>query len=184
MAVAACSTHKTTEVSQALRLPAQESDNKFIAHDWTGDGPEDHVVLLPPKEGSDFHELAIIQGMPDEVTQPKILSVKNLVYAHSNPGASLELLPNHSFNISIDHTGIGRMATVQTFTISYRSGKFILSGYSFTEWDRIDPKTGGSCELNLLSGQGRRNGKKIRFSPVRKELQQIDGNYRPAACGI
>lgn len=163
------------------RLPAEidmELEHE-LTHDFNQDGIEDVIKLHPAAPKSDFNELVISLSNKKAFD---IISNKHLVYAHSNPGASLELLENGSFKILIDHSGVGRSASLREYTISFRHGKFVLSGITVSEYDRIDPEMGGSCDINLLTGEGEKNSKPIKTKVVKKELSELNYLWIPKEC--
>lgn len=173
-----CSTPKGLDPS---RLPAEvdmELDHE-LSYDFNHDGIEDVIKLLPAAPKSDYHELVISLSNKKEFN---IMTNRRLVYAFSNPGASLELLDNGSFKIMIDHSGAGRSASLREYTISFRHEKFVLSGLTVSEYDRIDPEAGGSCDLNLLTGDGERNSKPIRTKISKQDFALVSFDWIPKEC--
>lgn len=173
-----CSTPKGLDPA---RLPAEidmELEHELV-YDFNRDGIEDVVKLHPAADKSDYNELVISLSNKKAFD---IISNKHLVYAHSNPGVSLELLESGSFKIMIDHSGAGRSASLREYTISFRHGKFVLSGITASEYDRIDPELGGSCDLNLLTGDGERNSKPVKTKILKKELSLVNYDWVPKEC--
>lgn len=163
------------------RLPAQfevELEREIRA-DFNEDEVEDSVKLLPPREGQNYHALEITLSRGNSVE--KIVN-QTLVYAFANPGASLELLDNGSFKILIDHTGAGRSSSLREYTISYRHKKFVVSGVTVSEFDRVDPHLGGSCDMNLLTGKGERNSRPVKMKPVQLDLLSAHFDWLPKDC--
>jgi hypothetical protein len=150
-----------------------------LSFDFNQDGIEDVIKLHPAAPESDFNQLVISLSNKKEFD---IISNSKLVYAHSNPGASLELLENGSFKIMIDHSGAGRSASLREYTISFRHGKFVLSGITVSEYDRIDPELGGSCDINFLTGEGERNSKPIKTKILKKDLSTVSFDWLPKDC--
>ncbi len=103
-----CSTPKGLDPA---RLPANdEMELDTIIHDdLNNDEIEDTVKLLPAPDKSDYHVLEISLSQKDSLLK---IENKKLVYALSNPGASLENLDNGSFKVIIDHSGVGRSASL------------------------------------------------------------------------
>ena len=170
-----CSTPKGLDPS---RLPAQtdvELDREIVM-DFNDDEAEDSVKLLPAPEGSDYHVLDITVSTGEKFQNEK------LVYAFSNPGASLEELDNGSFKVIIDHSGAGRSASLREYTISYRDKRFILSGITVSEYDRIDPNLGGSCDINLLTGKGERNSRPVKIKGQKLDLSKVNFEWLPKEC--
>lgn len=168
-----CSTPKGLDPS---RLPAQMELEKEIAIDFNQDETEDSVKLLPAPEGSDYHVLEISVSNGEKYQNEK------LVYAFSNPGASLEELDNGSFKVIIDHSGAGRSASLREYTISYRDSRFVVSGITVSEYDRIDPNLGGSCDINLLTGKGERNSRPVKLRPQKLDLTKVSFEWLPKEC--
>lgn len=163
------------------RLPAEfEMElEKEIQVDLNHDNIEDSVKLLPGPENSDYHILEISLSHKNKFE--KFENTK-LVYAQANPGASLEAMDNGSFKILIDHSGAGRSASLREYTVSYRHNRFVLSGVTVSEYDRLDPELGGSCDINLLTGEGERNSKAIRVKIEKKDLSVADYKWLPKEC--
>lgn len=178
LVLASCSSYKGLDPS---RIPAQDEPvmDRQISADFNDDDSEDQVRLLPPGEGREYHLIEI--SLSDEKSSQKIRNEK-LAYAFSNPGASLELLDNGSFKVIIDHSGAGRSASLREYTVSYREDKFVLSGITISEYDRIDPELGGSCDINLLTGDGERNGHAIKLPVKRREFEKVNFDWVPKEC--
>ncbi len=173
-----CATPKGLDPS---RLPAEfeiEMEREIHA-DFNHDSIEDSAKLLPAPDKSDYHILEISLSHKNKFEK---IESKKLVYAFSNPGASLEALDNGSFKILIDHSGAGRSASLREYTVSYRHDKFVLSGVTVSEYDRNDPELGGSCDINLLTGAGERNSKAIKVKIEKRELSSADYNWLPKEC--
>jgi hypothetical protein len=80
--------------------------------------------------------------------------------------ANLTRAPNGSILLNTSHVGVGRSPHEQTLTIAYRGGTYQVVGLTRGNWDRIEPDSSTSCDLNLLTGQG-----KVNDRPVRRALQ-------------
>lgn len=176
--LAACSSHKGLDPS---RLPAMDDFEleTEIQTDFNSDKVEDAVKIMAPSAKSDYHVLEITLSQKNKFQK---IENKNLVYAFSKPGASLELLENGSFKVIIDHSGAGRSASLREYTISYRDEKFLLSGITVSEYDRIDPELGGSCDINLMTGEGERNSKAIKIKGKKLELKHVSFDWLPSEC--
>ncbi len=176
--LAACSTPRGLDPS---RLPANIDMEleKEIQTDINADKIEDAVKIMAPSAKSKFHVLHI--SLSDKDKYQKIEN-HQLVYALSNPGASLELLENGSFKVIIDHSAGGRSASLREYTISYRDGKFLVSGITVSEYDRIDPEVGGSCDINLITGDGERNSKAIKIKGAKHALEGFKYDWLPDEC--
>jgi hypothetical protein len=178
LALLSCSTPRGLDPS---RLPAHEDVEleTEIRYDFNSDEVEDTVKIMPPSPKSDFHILEINLSAKDQFQK---IQNKNLIYAFSSPGASLELLENGSFKVIIDHSGAGRSASLREYTISYREEKFLVSEITVSEYDRIDPEIGGSCDISLLTGEGERNSKPIKIKGKKFELSSVNFEWLPSEC--
>lgn len=118
------------------------------------------------------------------------LSVKNLFW-----GSALDnSLRGQEPTIAADHRGsilvrtkneaIGRSRWEQVVTIAYRDGVFVLAGFAHGHRDTIDPTDFGRCDINLLTGNGIRNGKPLKTAPVRVKLSDWNSRMGMRACGM
>lgn len=150
-----------------------------LEFDFNGDKVMDTVKLLPPAAGSDYRILEI--SLSSKTGLQRIENSK-LAYAYANPGASLELRAKGSFKVTIDHSGFGRSSYMREYTISFRDEKFLLSGVTVSEYDKLDPSLGGSCDFNLLTGKGVRNRKPMKIKGQKIELSSASFDWLPAEC--
>jgi hypothetical protein len=86
--------------------------------------------------------------------------------AWSLEAANLTRAPNGSVLLNTSHVGVGRSPHEQTLTIAFRGGTYQVVGLTRGNWDRIEPNSSTSCDLNLLTGQGKVNNR-----PVRRALR-------------
>lgn len=172
-----CSTPKGLDPARLANVDMELE--REIHDDINGDDIEDVVRLLPAAPGEKHHVLEISLSEKDKFRK---LEIKNLVTSLSNPGASLELLENGSFKIIIDHSSAGPTASLREYTVAFSDEKFILSGITISEYHRIDPELGGSCDINLLTGQGEKNSVTIKIPGARRDIASLDSNWRPKEC--
>ncbi|MES2527927.1 MAG: hypothetical protein V4598_12615 [Bdellovibrionota bacterium] len=178
MLLAACSTPRGLDPA---RLPANidmELETE-IQSDLNSDKIEDAVKIMAPSANSNFHVLHI--SLSDK-NKSQTYENNHLVYSLSKPGASLEMLENGSFKVIIDHSAAGPSASLREYTISYRDGSFLVSGITVSEYDRNDPEIGGSCDINLLTGDGERNSKPIKIKGMKLELASAKFDWLPNEC--
>jgi hypothetical protein len=91
---------------------------------------------------------------------------------------SLEKTNKDSLLIKSENSAIGRDRWSQKLTVAYRNNEFILAGYTYESYDTLDPKAGKSCDVNLLTGKGEKNGKLIsvaKKAPLVKDWQNEGG---------
>ena len=89
-----------------------------------------------------------------------------------------------SIRVTTKNNAIGRHRWEQTLTIAHRDGGFVVAGFTYSHYDTIDPDTGGSCDLNLLTGAGLRDQKPLKAKPQRIALADWKGELGLAACGM
>jgi hypothetical protein len=99
--------------------------------------------------------------------------------------ANLSRAPNGSILLNTSHIGVGRSSHEQTLTIAFRSGAYQVVGLTRSNWDRIEPDSSTSCDLNLLTGQGKVNNRPVRRALRAKPVTawNWDGDL-PAGCFI
>jgi hypothetical protein len=99
--------------------------------------------------------------------------------------ANLTRAPNGSLLLNTSHVGVGRSPHEQTLTIAYRAGSYQVVGLTRGNWDRIEPNKSTSCDLNLLTGQGKVNGRAVRRALRAKGVTTWVWNAPlPAGCFI
>jgi hypothetical protein len=69
-----------------------------------------------------------------------------------------------------------------TWKISWKRGRFIVTGITRDWTDKLDPNDHKSCDVDLHSGRGLRNGKTVKFSPVTIELIDLNEQIIPEVC--
>jgi hypothetical protein len=104
---------------------------------------------------------------------------------NTDPVAALSRAPNGSLRAHTAHTGIGRRAHEQTLTIAFRNGAYQVVGLTRVNWDRIEPHTNTTCDMNLITGRGTVNDRSVRVRARAKVLTSWawDGPL-PAGCFI
>jgi hypothetical protein len=99
--------------------------------------------------------------------------------------ANLTRAPNGSVLLNSSHIGVGRSPHEQTLTIAYRAGTYQVVGLTRGTWDRIEPDSSTSCDLNLLTGQGKVNGRPVRRALRAKAVTAWNWDMDlPAGCSI
>lgn len=122
-----------------------------ITGDWNGDGNPDAAMLV--QNGADAADLVVYLGDPVFGLKP-VLRDERVVFSGQMGGQtpSLEGLSDSAFQLHSEQIGIGRTPWESTYSIAWRNGGFVVSGYTYRFYDRIDPENTGSCDVNLLSG--------------------------------
>lgn len=98
--------------------------------------------------------------------------------------ASLKLAPNGSLQLGSSHVGVGRSPHEQTLTIAYRGGTYQVVGITRSNWDRVEPDNGTSCDINFVTGRSA-VGRRVRPAAWVKPVTAWTSDTRlPAGCFI
>ena len=121
-----------------------------LSGDWNGDDVADAVILMQgPYDAADVHVFrGGFRGL-----EP-LLVASDAVYSGSMGGQtpSLEALTPTSFAINSEQIGMGRTPWMQRITVAYRGGDFVVAGFTYDFYDRLDLEHYGHCDVNLLTG--------------------------------
>ncbi|MCB1406042.1 MAG: hypothetical protein KDK01_07200 [Rhodobacteraceae bacterium] len=193
-----------TTLSLALALPllAQEPTGRLIAAlsgDWNGDAQPDAVLLVQSAEGlADVQvHLGGFRGLDPVLTVPGAIYVGPM----GGQAPSLAARDETSFVIAFEQTGFGRTPWMASLVIAYRGGGFVVAGYSYDFYDRLDLGHYGRCDVDLVSGSyalmhgpsdGNARDDAISDAPDRHETGQTDSRafalsdlrdgYFPTVC--
>jgi len=136
------------------------------------DGAFDRAVLT--QNGDAGADLTIFRAVPAPDGAAAALKPSLVKTDVAWSGQMWGTLPSLSVNgkgslvIASANDAIGRDRWSQTLTVVLRGGAFVIAGITHTSRDTLDPKAGGSCDLNLLTGKGTSDGK-----PVKETLAPI-----------
>lgn len=150
------------------------------------DGAFDRAVLTQSDDGAD---LAIYRGVPapekDAPTLKPVFTKAGLVWSGQMWGTlpSLSVNGRGSLVVSSENDAIGRDRWHQALTIAYRDGRFVVVGITHDSRDTLDPKAGGSCDLNLATGQGSAMGRPVTFPAAPIPLADWSDDRLPKLCG-
>jgi hypothetical protein len=150
-----------------------------VTLDMNNDGSMDRAVLVNNADETSV-DLLIYLG-EDGAHQMKLaLNKPEIAWTGAMWGQlpSLEKTNKDSLLIKSENSAIGRDRWSQKLTVAYRNNEFILAGYTYESYDTLDPKAGKSCDVNLLTGKGEKNGKLIsvaKKAPLVKDWQNEGG---------
>lgn len=161
-----------------------------VSGDWNGDELGDAVALVGAEDLT--ADLVVyrgtFRGLAEVLRVPAVAQTAQMMGAA--PG--LEQLPNGSIRLTTEQTGIGRSPWTQGITLAWREGGFVVAGFSYAYYDRIEPGVDGSCDVNLLTGdwtlrRGMGEDQPEQRSAGRIEgrrlpLAQLDGAFFPEVC--
>lgn len=120
----------------------------------------------------------------DKLEMKLALTKKSLVFSGPMGGqeASLALNGRGSILVRSLNIGIGRNKWEQALTILYKGGEFQIVGITYSTHDGLNPKAGGSCDLNLATGRGKRNNRPVTFRPMPIKVADWSDERMPGEC--
>lgn len=165
-------------VISAFALPAHAQSQSYekvlsaVTLDFSNSGRQDRAVLAQNDDSAADLYLYLLKDDPKGDSALALAETKkSVVFSGGAWGQipSLETNGKGSLLIKSENDAIGRDRWSQTLTVVYRNKEFLIGGVSYTSRDTLDPNAGGSCDLNLLTGKGLRNGKPVqgKLTPIR-----------------
>jgi len=174
-----------------LLLPSAVFGQNFTASlevDLNGDGIKDRAELKETSQGGGA-DLYIWLGKSDG-TMHLGSKANELVWVGGiGQQPEIGLTQHGSLQIVSQNIAIGRDRWVQTLTIAWRGGAFVLAGFTYNWYDTLNLESSGSCDVNLLNGRGELfKGKDDRKTTFRTKLRAMpiekwDKNI-PKECGL
>lgn len=170
-----------TAVSAAQAEAPQVAPDRIIAvltGDWNEDGNADAALLI--RSETDLADLVILTGDGIHGLQPAA-TASAVIFAGPMAGQAPTLSPRtpSSFVVTMEQTAIGRTPWNTDITIAFRSGAFVVAGFTHNFYDRLEHAS-GFCDVNLLSGDW-----ELRSSPgAEAEETQRTGLTRMSALPI
>ena len=140
-----------------------------VSADWNKDGSFDRALLID----NDNEDGADLYVYLDVDSEDKTTIIKGgFAWRGSMWGqqATISLNKQQSLVVHTQNTGIGRNAWEQTIIIAWRDEQFVVAGYTFNSYDRLDPNNVVECDLNLLTGKGTRNDKVVKLRKKKPSL--------------
>ncbi len=154
--------------------------------DFDGDGDMDRAVLVQGKEDDDADLYIYLAGSnPDDAKRRELaLAKESLAWIGGMWGTlpSLQSSPKGSLLVKSQNDAIGRSRWSQTLTIIRRDGRFLVAGFTRSSRDTLAPNSSSSCDVNFLSGQAIRNGKKLTTGSKPVELKDWNEAAWPTEC--
>ncbi|RTL89795.1 MAG: hypothetical protein EKK29_02560 [Hyphomicrobiales bacterium] len=151
-------------------------------------GDTDRAVLVDNGDsGADLYIYLALDPSADPAKPPKPALVKKAAAWSggiwgSRP--SLETNAKGSLLIKSENTGVGRDKWTQSLTVVYRNKDFVVAGLTRDAYDSLEPNSAHSCDLNFLTGKGKKDGKPIDVKfPAKKLTDWSDGDL-PKECAF
>ncbi|MCC0074979.1 MAG: hypothetical protein H6898_00140 [Rhodobacter sp.] len=123
-----------------------------ISGDWNGDDMLDAVTLTRAEDG--MADLTVYRGGGIYGLDP-VLTLPAVVFAGPMAGQAPSFAPrsDSSFVLQTEQIGIGRTPWSAGLTIAWRDGGFVVAGYDYSFYDRLDLSHYGGCSVNLLTSR-------------------------------
>jgi hypothetical protein len=175
MPAAAAPPHAPGDIPSARVLSA-------VTGDWNNDGSIDHAVLFETDDS--YAGLAIFLskgngGVALSAFNPHMAF--NGQMAGSTP--ELRVAKSGSLQLHSENMAVGRDHWERTLTISYRGNRVVVSGITASDYDTLDPNSGTSCDINLLTGKGKAGKKTVKVKAGGVPLAKWDDDTStPKAC--
>lgn len=151
-------------------------------------GDIDRAVLVENGDsGADLYIYRNLDPARDLATPAKpALVKKDAAWSGAMWGTrpSLETNDKGSLLIKSENSGVGRDRWSQTVTVVYRNKEFIVAGFTRDSYDTLDPNASHSCDLNFLSGKGKRDGKTVEAKGGAKKLADWSDGELPKECAF
>jgi hypothetical protein len=169
--------------AEKAEMIAADSVLSAVGGDFDGDGSVDRAVLV---EGTDS-ETVLYVFLADAGGGARRLALKKAgaawmgLMAGTQP--SLAVNAKGSLLVKSENDSIGRDRWSQTLTLAWRDGAFAVVGFTFASRDTLDPRKAASCDLNLATGRGTRNGKAIAVATKPLPMADWNDDVRPRECG-
>jgi hypothetical protein len=149
-------------------------------------GDTDRAVLVENGDaGADLYIYRNLEPARDLATPAKPLLVKkNAAWSGAMWGTrpSLEANGKGGLLIKSENAGVGRDRWSQTVTVAYRNKELIVAGFTRESYDTLDPNAAHSCDLNFLSGKGKRDGKSLDIKTQVRKLADWSDEAAPKEC--
>ncbi len=142
-----------------------------VTLDFNNDAKQDRAVLVRNKDEVADLYLYLAKDVPTpEPVMALALTKKSVVYSGTMWGQSpsLDVSAKGSLLIKSGNESIGRNRWLQTLTVVYRNKEFVIAGITYASRDTLEAGNDVSCDLNLLTGKGLRNGRPIdaKLTPI------------------
>ena len=180
---------KSLVATLAVMLVAATSavaQNKILAEtsgDMNGDHVADRVQLIQANDDGDV-DLAIYLSAGGKAPDKPTLVKKTFGWTGSMAGQTPAATINArgSLILTFENDSVGRDRWQTRYTIAWRDGALVVAGYTHSERDTLDPKAGGSCDINFLTGRGKRGVAAVTVPAGGVKLESWTDAAIPKAC--
>lgn len=158
--------------------------------DWNKDGKQDLALLVAPENEDDDLSLYLYLMDADHPLLRFAVASHNIAWGnHDLDGmfgqdATIEALASGSIAIHSENSAIGRNKWHQTLTIAWRDGRFVAAGFTYSDYDTLDPEAGTDCDYNILTGKLVLNGKQRKIEPRILRIEDWDRGGIAGVCEL
>ncbi len=152
-----------------------------VTGDWNQDNNLDAAVLM---KNNDHVELYIFLANTSNKLQQSLYK-QDIVWMGRMEGTKPYLQASKktgSLLIHSENDSIGRNRWNQVLTVTYRSKNFMISGYTYTSYDTLNPNSSLSCDINLFTGTGFKNKKSLKITAQKIKLTNWTDDNIPKEC--
>ena len=184
MLLAPAATTSAAETRTSPPTTAIENVLAAVTLSFRNDGAMDRAVLVAGEDGADLY-LFLAKSAADGPDKLELALAKtNFVWKGSMWGTLPDLAATDrgSLIVRSRNLAIGRDKWEQALTIAWRDGDFRVVGVTYSSHDGLDPKAGGSCDLNLVTGKGSRDGKPVATAARATKVADWTDDSLPAEC--
>jgi len=96
--------------------------------------------------------------------------------------STLSVNKTGSLVITLQNTAIGRDRYASEIVVAYRNGSFVVAGFKHKSYDTLDPEIGESCDFNLLTGQGIKDGKRVKLAKKTILFENLKDSEKLYSC--
>jgi len=152
---------------------------------WTNDGSMGRAVLIDDPDNASV-DLAIYSGDVANSDSMKLAAFAHDIASSGNMFgnvAELRTTKSGALQVYSENTAVGRDKWERTMTLAFRNGHFVVSGLTLSAYDALDPKGGGSCDINFLTGKAKAGRKTIKVAATGGvPLEKWTEDMIPKAC--
>jgi hypothetical protein len=172
----------------AQAAPASVSPARIVSAAsgaWTNDGRMGRAVLIDDPDNASV-DLAIYTGDGTDPGQaPKLAAFAHDIAASGGMfgnTAELRQARNGALQVYSENTAVGRDKWERTMTLAFRGGRFVVAGLTMRSYDDLHPNSAASCDLNFLSGVGKKGGKTLKVASGGIPVEKWTEDMIPKSC--
>lgn len=154
---------------------------------FADDGSQDRAVLVDNFDsGADLYIFRGVEDAKADAPMKPDLVKKQAAWNGSMWGSrrTLDANAKGSLVMKSQNEAIGRSRWSEALTIVFRNHEYLVAGLTYELRDTLEPRTGGNCDINFLSGKGTRNGKPVETKLSAIRLQDWSDEKLPKECSF